>query len=326
MSKAKITQETPLEAGVGLPGRVLVSGEPVWIIDVTKDLNFPRAKLAQDIGVKAGFAFPILIGIRVVGVMEFFSPKAVEPDPQMLYIMAQIGTLLGRVLERKQAQDENERSQDQLRKLYLRLEQVREEERTRTAREVHDHLGQVLTTIKLELSLLRNKLVDENPAIEESTGQLLEMSDEAIQTVKKISMDLRPPILDDLGIAEAIVWQVKEFTERTGIACEFEDELCGFEPDLERSITLFRIFQEILTNIVRHAGATKVCVTLSQDEETLTLHVQDNGCGISPGQVSSLRSLGLMGMRERAMVWGGNVLIHGTPSDGTNVNINIQKG
>ena len=322
----KVTQETPLEAGVGLPGRVLVSGEPVWIIDVTKDLNFPRAKLAQDIGVKAGFAFPILIGIRVVGVMEFFSPKAVEPDPQMLYIMAQIGTLLGRVLERKQAQDENERSQDQLRKLYLRLEQVREEERTRTAREVHDHLGQVLTTIKLELSLLRNKLVDESPAIEESTGQLLEMSDEAIQTVKKISMDLRPPILDDLGIAEAIVWQVKEFTERTGIACEFEDELCGFEPNLERSITLFRIFQEILTNIVRHAGATKVCVTLTDDEETLTLHVQDNGCGISPSQVSSLRSLGLMGMRERAMVWGGNVLIHGTPSDGTIVNINIQKG
>ena len=322
----KITLETPLEAGVGLPGRVLLSGEPVWIIDVTKDLNFPRAKLAQDIGVKAGFAFPILIGIRVVGVMEFFSPKAVEPDPQMLYIMAQIGTLLGRVLERKQAQDENERSQDQLRKLYLRLEQVREEERTRTAREVHDHLGQVLTTIKLELSLLRNKLVDENPAIEESTGQLLEMSDEAIQTVKKISMDLRPPILDDLGIAEAIVWQVKEFTERTGIACEFEDELCGFEPDLERSITLFRIFQEILTNIVRHAGATKVCVTLNQNEETLTLHVQDNGCGISPSQVSSLRSLGLMGMRERAMVWGGNVLIHGTSSDGTIVNINIQKG
>ena len=174
--------------------------------------------------------------------------------------------------------------------------------------------------------MLRNKLVDESPAIEESTGQLLEMSDEAIQTVKKISMDLRPPILDDLGIAEAIVWQVKEFTERTGIACEFEDELCGFEPDLDRSITLFRIFQEILTNIVRHAGATKVCVTLSDNEETLTLHVQDNGCGISPSQVSSLRSLGLMGMRERAMVWGGNVLIHGTPSDGTIVNINIQKG
>ena len=87
----KITLETPLEEGIGLPGRVLNSGQPAWIIDVTKDSNFPRAQLAQDIGVKAGFAFPILIGTRVLGVMEFFSPKAVEPDPQMLDIMAQIG-------------------------------------------------------------------------------------------------------------------------------------------------------------------------------------------------------------------------------------------
>jgi len=322
----KVTLETPLEEGVGLPGRVLVSGEPAWIIDVTKDSNFPRAKLAQDIGVKAGFAFPILIGRRVVGVMEFFSPDAVEPDPQMLDIMAQIGTQLGRVLERKQAQDESERSQDQLRNLYHRLEQVREEERTRTAREVHDHLGQVLTTIKLELSLLRKKLDDDNPAIQKSIEQLLEMSDDAIQTVKKISMDLRPPILDDLGIAEAIVWQVKEFTGRTGIECEFEDNLNDFEPDLERSTTLFRIFQETLTNVVRHAGATKVYVTLSELNDSVTLQVRDNGCGILPGEVSNLRSLGLLGMRERAMVWGGNLQIHGVSDEGTTVTINIKKG
>lgn len=322
----KVTLATPLEEGVGLPGRVLVSGEPAWIIDVTKDSNFPRAQLAQDIGVKAGFAFPILIGTKVVGVMEFFSPKAVEPDPQMLDIMAQIGTQLGRVLERKQAQDESERSQDQLRKLYHRLELVREEERTRTAREVHDHLGQVLTTIKLELSLLGKKLAYYNPGIQKSTEQLLEMSDDAIQTVKKISMDLRPPILDDLGIAEAIVWQVKEFTNRTGIACEFEDNLGDFEPDLERSTTLFRVFQETLTNVVRHAEATKVYVTLSELNESVTLQIRDNGCGILPDQVSNLRSLGLLGMRERAMVWGGNVQIHGLPDEGTTVTINIQKG
>lgn len=322
----KVTQETSFEAGIGLPGRVLVSGEPAWIIDVTKDPNFPRAKLAHDSGIKSGFAFPILIGIKVVGVMEFFSPKAVEPDPEMLDIMAQIGTQLGRVLERKQAQDESERSEDQLRKLYHRLEQVREEERTRTAREVHDHLGQVLTAIKLELSLLSNKLVDDNPAIKESTRILLEMSDEAIQNVKKISMDLRPPILDDLGIAEAIVWQAKEFTRRTEIKCEFKDELDGFEPCLERSTTLFRIFQETLTNIVRHAWATEVCVTLSHSDEKVTLKVQDNGCGISSGQVSNVRSLGLLGMRERAMVWGGNVLIRGVRNGGTTVTINIRKG
>ena len=322
----KITLETPLEEGIGLPGRVLISGQPAWIIDVTKDSNFPRAQLAQDIGVKAGFAFPILIGTKVLGVMEFFSPKAVEPDPQMLDIMAQIGTQLGRVLERKQAQDESQRSQDQLRKLYHRLEQVREEERTRTAREVHDHLGQVLTTIKLELSLLGKKLAYYNPSIQKSTEELLEMSDDAIQTVKKISMDLRPPILDDLGIAEAIVWQVKEFTNRTGIECEFEDTLDDFEPGLERSTTLFRVFQETLTNVVRHARATKVYVTLSGFNEGITLKVRDNGCGISSSQVSNIRSLGLLGMRERAMVWGGNIQIHGIPDEGTTVTINIQKG
>ena len=322
----KITLETPLEEGIGLPGRVLISGQPAWIIDVTKDSNFPRAQLAQDIGVKAGFAFPILIGTRVLGVMEFFSPNAVEPDPQMLDIMAQIGTQLGRVLERKEAQDESERSQDQLRKLYHRLEQVREEERTRTAREVHDHLGQVLTTIKLELSLLGKKLAYYNPSIQNSTEELLEMSDDAIQTVKKISMDLRPPILDDLGIAEAIVWQVKEFTNRTGIECEFEDTLDDFEPGLERSTTLFRVFQETLTNVVRHARATNVYVTLSECNEEITLKVRDNGCGISSSQVSNIRSLGLLGMRERAMVWGGNVKIHGYPDEGTTVTINIQKG
>ncbi|MZG29844.1 MAG: GAF domain-containing sensor histidine kinase [Nitrospinae bacterium] len=322
----RITQETPLETGIGLPGRVLASGEPAWIIDVTKDANFPRANLAQDIGVKAGFAFPILIGKRVVGVMEFFSPKAVEPDTQMLDIMAQVGTQLGRVLERKQAQDESERTKDQLRKLYHRLEQVREEERTRTAREVHDHLGQVLTTIKLEISLLGKKLTYYNPSIKKSTEQLLEMSDEAIQTVKKISMDLRPPILDDLGIAEAIVWQAKDFSKRTGIECVFVNELNEFEPDLERSTTLFRVFQETLTNIVRHARATKVYVKLSHSNEMLSLEVEDNGCGIPSDKVSSLRSLGLQGMRERAMVWGGNVFISSFPNNGTTVNIKIKKG
>jgi len=321
-----ITKDTPLEEGIGLPGRVLISGEPAWIMDVTKDSNFPRANLVKNIGVKAGFAFPILIGEKVVGVMEFFSPKAVKPDPEILDIMAQVGTQLGRVLERKQAQDESERSYDQLRNLYLRLEQVREEERTRTAREVHDHLSQILTTIKLELSLLSNKLAYYNPTIQKSAEQLLEMSDEAIQTVKRIAMDLRPPILDDLGIAEAIRWQAKEFKERTHIECDFVNDLNDFELDLERSTTLFRVFQETLTNIVRHAGATNVYVTLSQFNESITLQVRDNGCGISPQNVLSLRSLGLLGMRERAMVWGGNVQIHGIPNEGTTVTINIKKG
>ena len=321
----KITEDTPLEIGVGLPGRVLSSGKPEWIIDVTKDPNFPRAKLAENIGVRAGFAFPILIGSEVVGVMEFFSTKAVEPNREILGIMAQIGTQLGRVLERKRAQDQSEISQEQLRNLYHRLQEVREEERTRTAREVHDHLSQLLTTIKLELSLLDNKLTQHNPGIKESAKQLLDMSDEAIQSVKRIAMDLRPPILDDLGLSEAIEWQVKEFKGRTGIHCHFYNQMNGFELDLERSTTLFRIFQEALTNIVRHSKATDVDVKLYTNEKNINLQVEDNGCGITADQIQNLRSLGLLGMRERAMVWGGNVEIQGIPKGGTTVTINIKK-
>ena len=139
---------TPFNAGEGLPGRVIASGKPAWIIDVTKDSNFPRANLAKNIGVKAGFAFPILIGDEIVGVMEFFSSEAVEPDGKLLEIMAQVGTQLGRVLERKRAEEEIMRSQKQLRDLYHRLELVREEERTRMAREIHDELAQTLTALK----------------------------------------------------------------------------------------------------------------------------------------------------------------------------------
>ena len=321
----KITEDTPLEVGVGLPGRVLASGQPEWINDVTKDPNFPRAKVAEDIGVRAGFAFPILIGPEVVGVMEFFSSKAVEPNQEMLAIMAQIGTQLGRVLERKRAQDQSEVAQEQLRNLYHRLQQVREEERTRTAREVHDHLSQLLTTIKLELSLLDNKLTHYNPGIKESTQQLLDMSDEAIQSVQRIAMDLRPPILDDLGLSEAIEWQVKEFKGRTGIHCQFANEMNGFELDLDRSTTLFRIFQETLTNIARHSKATQVGVKLYTSDKNINLQVEDNGCGITADQIQNLRSLGLLGMRERAMVWGGNVQISGIPQGGTTVTINIKK-
>ncbi len=323
----KITKDTPMQAGVGLPGRVLQSGKPEWIIDVTKDPNFPRAQLVENIEVKAGFAFPVLIGQEVVGVMEFFSTKAAEPDQEILAIMTQIGTQLGRVLERKRALDQSEISQEQLRNLYHRLQQIREEERTRTAREVHDHLSQLLTTIKLELSLLDKKLIPYNPGIQESTQQLLDMSDDAIQSVQRIAMDLRPPILDDLGLSEAIEWQVKEFQARTKINCRFFDEMNGFVLDLERSTTLFRIFQETLTNIARHSQANQVKVKLYTCKENINLQVQDDGCGITVEQIRNLRSLGLLGMRERAMVWGGNVEIAGasSTSKGTTITINIKR-
>ncbi len=322
----KVSEETGFDPGVGLPGRVLQSGKPAWIIDVTKDPNFPRAKLAENIGVKAGFAFPVLIGTEVVGVMEFFSAKAAEPDAKMLDIMAQVGTQMGRVIERRRAEEDNRDSHERLRKLYHRLELVREEERTRIAREVHDELAQVLTILKLELSLLDKKISKFNSKLQSNTRMMLELIDNTIQSVKKIGMDLRPPLLDDLGLSEAIKWHGTEFERRTGIHCAFNRDGNGINLDEARSTTVFRIFQEALTNVVRHARAKNVDVCLKDENGFLILGIKDDGIGISPNQISNARSLGLLGMRERAMVWGGQVDIEGTTDQGTTVTIKIRNG
>lgn len=299
---------TPFNAGEGLPGRVIASGKPAWIIDVTKDSNFPRANLAKNIGVKAGFAFPILIGDEIVGVMEFFSSEAVEPDGKLLEIMAQVGTQLGRVLERKRAEEEIMRSQKQLRDLYHRLELVREEERTRMAREIHDELAQTLTALKLEISLLDKKLKKNDPTLRSCTQMMLEVLNTTIQAGKKLVMDLRPPLLDDFGLPEAIEWQAIEFEMRTGIQCDIDFGKNYLVLDKDRSTTLFRIFQETLTNVTRHAKADKINISLTESNGDVTLQIRDNGIGISKKQISNLRSLGLLGIRERALVWGEKLI------------------
>jgi len=299
---------TPFNAGEGLPGRVIASGKPAWIIDVTKDSNFLRANLAKNIGVKAGFAFPILIGDEIVGVMEFFSSEAVEPDGKLLEIMAQVGTQLGRVLERKRAKEKIMRSKKQLRDLYHRLELVREEERTRMAREIHDELAQTLTALKLEISLLDKKLKKNDPTLRSCTQMMLEVLNTTIQAGKKLVMDLRPPLLDDFGLPEAIEWQAIEFEMRTGIQCDIDFGKNYLVLDKDRSTTLFRIFQETLTNVTRHAKADKINISLTESNGDVTLQIRDNGIGISKKQISNLRSLGLLGIRERALVWGEKLI------------------
>ncbi len=320
----KITEVTPFNAGEGLPGRVVASGKPAWIIDVTQDSNFPRANLAKNIGVKAGFAFPILIGDEIVGVMEFFSSKAVEPDDKLLEIMTQVGTQLGRVLERKRAEEEVRHSHEQLRDLYHRLELVREEERTRMSREIHDELAQALTALKMEISLLDKKLDKNNSSLRSYTQMMLEILDTTIQAGKKLVMDLRPPILDDFGLPEAIEWQAIEFENRTGIQCDIDFGENYLTLDKDRSTTLFRIFQETLTNVTRHAKADKINISLKGCNGSVTLQVRDNGIGISKNQINNLRSLGLLGIRERALVWGGKVDILGVPNQGTTITINLK--
>jgi len=224
--------------------------------------------------------------------------------------------------ENQKAQEKLRRSHDQLRALTGHLQFVREKERTRIAREVHDELGQALTGLKLDLSWLSGRITGER-TLQRKVKAMSAHIDTTIQAVRRIATELRPGVLDSLGLAAAIEWQTTDFQERTGIQCSVEIDVKEAISDREFSTMCFRIFQETLTNIVRHAKATHVDVRLAQVDHELILTVRDNGRGISEREVVNARSIGLIGMRERVAQVGGQVFFFGLPTRGTTVTMRV---
>jgi signal transduction histidine kinase/ligand-binding sensor domain-containing protein len=216
------------------------------------------------------------------------------------------------VSDRKRNEARLQESREQLRALAARLESVREEERTMLSREIHDELGQLMTGLKMDLAWIRRRAQEFGPsipaAVSQRFAQMNSVLEDAIQTVRKIAGQLRPAVLDDLGLVAAIEWQARDFGERTGIHCEIALGVDDMEMAPERATEFFRIFQELLTNVVRHAQASYVGVTLTREAGTLTLEVRDNGKGIQPEEIRRPASLGILGMEERAR------RIHGTLS------------
>lgn len=231
--------------------------------------------------------------------------------------------IMSDITERMKAEEELQSSREQLRNLTVYLESVREQERTNIAREIHDELAQALTALKMDLSWLSNKLPQDQMPMIEKTRSMNDLVDTTIRTVKRISAELRPGILDDLGLVAAIEWQSEEFQDRTGIPCRVTVVPAALTVEKDRSTAIFRIFQETLTNIARHAHATNVTVDLKRDAGTLTLQVMDNGAGITEEQVLDSKSFGLIGMRERVHPWGGMVNIKGSPGKGTTVEVRV---
>jgi signal transduction histidine kinase len=231
------------------------------------------------------------------------------------------------IAERKRAEEQVRRSEENLRALAARLESVREEERTRIAREIHDELGQVLTGLKMDLTWVVKRLPPKQPAaLTEKIGAMFELIDDSVNAVRRISSGLRPEALDQLGLAAAIEWQLREFQMRTGIRCKVALPEEPLNADQDRSTALFRIFQELLTNVARHANATKVEVTLRLQDWAMLLEVQDNGRGIVEQEINQPQSLGLLGMRERAFPFGGRFEIAGTRGKGTRATVRIPLG
>ncbi len=234
-----------------------------------------------------------------------------------------IAVVLEDVTERKKAERDLQLSFCELQALNAQLQSVREEERTRLARELHDRLGQSLTAIRIDLASV-NAVAGPEP-VSGKIASIIRLIDESIRTVRRISTELRPGILDDLGLVAALEWAAEEFQARTGIQCQASLPEANPAIDAERATALFRIFQETLTNIARHAGATQVTVALSQESGYLSLEVRDNGRGIDKEQLTASDSLGILGMRERALLLGGEFFI-GKPNGGTIVRVRMPLG
>jgi PAS domain S-box-containing protein len=231
--------------------------------------------------------------------------------------------LLNEIETRKSIEKEVERSREELRYLSEHLQRAREDERTRIAREVHDELGQSLSALKIDVTCLGNSEAEPCLSLQEQTKSMEVRIDGAINVVRNICSELRPPVLDHFGLPAAVEWYLQDFEKRTGIACSAVIDPSFPAPDKGLALMLFRILQEAMTNILRHAAAGKVKVSLKKEARYFVLRVDDDGKGISKEDAANPRSFGIIGIQERVRFWGGKSLFKGRPGKGTTMTVLI---
>ena len=243
---------------------------------------------------------------------------SLQVDPEHIQSLSKILITWIDVTDRKKYEDGLKHLSSELRDLTLHLEEAREKERSQISINLHDDLGQKLTALKMDISWLKHRMGVQSSIVNEKFEEMLKILDASVETIQKISSDLRPGVLYDLGLTAAIEWQLDDFSKRTGIISLVKIVPAGFVLNDEKlSIAIFRVIQESLTNIVRHAEATKVKIQLIRKRDSLSLSVRDNGIGISPEKMKSSKSFGLLGMRERVKAFSGELSITGERGKGT---------
>jgi PAS domain S-box-containing protein len=301
----------------GSCGTAAFLGKPVLVSDIEHDpLWVDYRDLARRFGFKACWSTPIAArNGNVLGTFALYYREMRAPQKEELDLIARATHIAGIAIQRNQLAD-------QLRALTAHTEAVREDERTSVAREIHDVLGQALTALKMDIAWLGRHVEGESRWVPK-LGEMSALTDELIDCVRRISADLRPGVLDDLGLGAAIEWQAQEFQRRTGTTCVVHSTIgdVRFERDLGTAV--FRIFQEALTNVVRHAEANHVDVRLEQVGTRLRLTVRDDGRGITPEALASSGSLGLLGIRERARRLAGTVDIRADGATGSVLELDL---
>jgi signal transduction histidine kinase len=231
--------------------------------------------------------------------------------------------LTNEIADRRETTEQLRALSERLRALSAGVQSAREEEGTRIAREIHDELGSALTALKWDIEGLLPVVSSEGPAVQKRLEAMMRLADSIIHGAKRIASELRPSMLDDLGLIEAIETQVQQFQNRTGITCYFDSMLDTVNLNQQQSVAVFRIFQEALTNIMRHANATRVNIVADEHAGEFLLSIRDNGKGITEEAQSRSPSLGLLGMRERAHLIGGTINITGADEKGTTVMLRV---
>ena len=229
------------------------------------------------------------------------------------------------ITDRKLAEATLRAREKELGELYAALQTVREEERRSLARELHDELGQVMTALRIDLNWLQARLPAAEPHIVGKLAAMNQLVDRTVDTVRRISEDMRPGMLDDLGLTAAIENHVAKFEEQTGIACGLASSHDDFGLDDKTSIAVFRIVQEALTNAARHSGASRVAISLGENADEMLLTVQDNWHGFAAASPADRKTFGLLGMRERVAILGGRIAISSEPDMGVRIEVGIPK-
>ena len=308
----------------GLMGWAARHVETVLVNDVAADPRYLNY-YPEHLHTNSELCVPIRTGDNVLGVLDVQSDRRDAFNTSDVMALETLAGQIASVMENARLYQAERDAHQQVRDLVTYLQNAREEERTHIAREILDEFGQLMTALQMELSWLTSRLPDHPPDLTEKTEAMSNVIDESLKVVRRLSSQLRPSVLDHFGLAAAIRWQAETFSERTSIPHQLYLDGAADLLDRKLSTALFRILQESLTNVEHHADATAVHIELIVDPDRATLVVTDDGCGITPEQLSGPRSMGLAGIRQRAEALCGQVTIEGLPGQSTVVTASIPR-